>query len=75
MGLIPPVSIGNVYQQFSSVAEGQVQNIIQFSVPFLLQDQEGVTFTVGARSADNPCAQGLLHHGLKHSMMHNSNAS
>eukprot|EP00775_Hariotina_reticulata_P013356 gene13356-13484_t len=48
-GLTAPVSIGNVYQQFSSVAEGQVQNIIQFSVPFLVEDNQGITFTVGAR--------------------------
>jgi hypothetical protein len=48
-GLPAPVSVGNVYQQFSSVQQGSVQNIIEFSIPFLLQQQQGATFTVEAR--------------------------
>eukprot|EP00883_Tetradesmus_obliquus_P014590 jgi/Sobl393_1/7657/SZX78179.1 len=47
-GLPAPVTVGNVYQRFSSVARGSVQNIIEFSLPFLLQQQQGATFTVEA---------------------------
>lgn len=47
-GLPAPVTVGNVYQRFSSVAQGSVQNIIEFTVPFLLQQQQGATFTVEA---------------------------
>jgi hypothetical protein len=49
LGLPAPVTVGAVYQQFSSVQQGSVQNIIEFSVPFLLQQQQGATFTVEAR--------------------------
>jgi hypothetical protein len=48
-GLPPPLTVGNVYQQFSSVGEGRVFNIIQLSVPFLLEARRGVTFVVDAR--------------------------
>lgn len=33
-----PLRVGNVYQNFSNVAEGRVENIIQLSVPFLLEE-------------------------------------
>lgn len=48
-GLPPPVRVGNVYQRFSSVERGIVENIIEFSVPFVLQQDRGCTFTVEAR--------------------------
>ena len=32
-----PLQTGKIFQRFSSVAAGQVDNIIQLSVPFLLQ--------------------------------------
>jgi hypothetical protein len=53
-GLPPPVKVGNVYQRFSSVERGIVENIIEFSVPFLLEQDKGCTFTVEARCANNP---------------------
>ncbi|KAF6249059.1 hypothetical protein COO60DRAFT_1706680 [Scenedesmus sp. NREL 46B-D3] len=48
LGLPAPVTVGKVYQQFSSVQQGSVQNIIEFTVPFLLEQQQGATFTVDA---------------------------
>lgn len=48
-GLPPPVRVGNVYQRFSSVERGIVENIIEFSIPLLLEDSKGCTFTVEAR--------------------------
>jgi hypothetical protein len=48
-GLPPPVKVGNVYQRFSSVERGIVENIIEFSVPLLLEQDKGCTFTVEAR--------------------------
>lgn len=44
-----PIQIGNIYQRFTSVEEGVVENLIQFGVPFLLEDRNSVTFTVGAK--------------------------
>lgn len=35
-GLLP-LHVGNIYQRFSDVEEGLVENIIQLSVPFLLE--------------------------------------
>lgn len=32
-----PVQVGDIYQEFSSVASGQVKNIITFAVPGLLE--------------------------------------
>jgi hypothetical protein len=32
-----PLRVGNIYQDFSSVADGRVKNIIEFTVPGLLQ--------------------------------------
>lgn len=32
-----PLQVGNIYQRFSDVEEGLVENIIQLSVPFLLE--------------------------------------
>ncbi|EIE26014.1 hypothetical protein COCSUDRAFT_61007 [Coccomyxa subellipsoidea C-169] len=32
-----PFQVGNIYQQFSDVEQGDVQNIIEFSIPMLLQ--------------------------------------
>lgn len=48
-GIPAPVEVGNIFQRFSSVSQGHVENIIEFSIPFLLEQQRGVTFTVGAR--------------------------
>lgn len=48
-GLPPPVKVGNVYQRFSSVERGIVENIIELSIPFVLEQDKGVTFTVEAR--------------------------
>lgn len=47
-GLPAPV-VGDVFQRFSSVEDGRVENIIEFGVPPLTQEREGITFTVGAR--------------------------
>ena len=44
-----PIQVGNIYQSFSSVEEGLVQNIIELSTPFLLQERNGITVTVQAR--------------------------
>jgi hypothetical protein len=44
-----PVKVGGVYQRFSSVERGIVENIIEFSIPFLLEQDKGCTFTVEAR--------------------------
>jgi hypothetical protein len=48
-GFPPPVSVGAVYQRFSNVEAGLVENIIEFSLPFWLEEQKGCTFTVQAR--------------------------
>jgi len=50
LGLPGPVSIGNIYQRFTSPVDGagKVDNVIRFSVPYLLEDREGVTVTVEA---------------------------
>jgi hypothetical protein len=50
-GFPPPVSVGAVYQRFSNVEAGLVENIIEFSLPFWLEEQNGGTFTVQARWA------------------------
>ncbi|DBA95564.1 TPA: hypothetical protein ACH3X3_013416 [Trebouxia sp. C0006] len=42
-----PVRIGNVYQRFGSLESGLCQNIIKASVPFLLEEGDGVTLCVG----------------------------
>ncbi len=44
-----PLQVGNIYQRFSSVEEGVVENIIELSTPFLLQERNGITVTVKAR--------------------------
>ncbi|KAG1680761.1 hypothetical protein FOA52_008094 [Chlamydomonas sp. UWO 241] len=44
-----PVQVGEIYQRFSSVSEGIVENIIELSTPYLLQERNGITFTVKAR--------------------------
>lgn len=43
-----PLQVGSIFQRFSSVEEGKIQNIIRWGVPFLLDD-EGVTLTVNAK--------------------------
>ena len=48
-GLPAPVVVGDVFQRFSSVEEGRVENIIEFGLPPLTEGKRGVTFTVGAR--------------------------
>jgi hypothetical protein len=50
-GLPAPVVVGDVFQRFSSVEEGRVDNIVEFGLPPLTQGSGGVTFTVGARCA------------------------
>ncbi|DBA86378.1 TPA: hypothetical protein ACH3X2_005606 [Trebouxia sp. C0005] len=44
-----PVRIGNVYQRFGTLESGLCQNIIKASVPFLLEEGDGVTFCVGVK--------------------------
>lgn len=44
-----PVQVGNIYQRFSSVEEGVVENLIELSTPLLLQEGNGITVTVKAR--------------------------
>lgn len=44
-----PVQVGNIYQRFSSVEEGVVENLIELSTPLLLQEGNGLTVTVKAR--------------------------
>lgn len=47
-GLPVPLRVGDIYQRFSTPEEGIVENIIKLSVPFLLDESEGVTATVRA---------------------------
>lgn len=35
--LWPPFKVGNIYQRFTPEAEGTVENIIEFSVPGMLE--------------------------------------
>jgi|LauGreStaDraftv2_3_1035109.scaffolds.fasta_scaffold165813_1 hypothetical protein len=44
-----PVQVGEIYQRFSNVEEGIVENIIQLSTPWLLRPRDGFTVTVKAR--------------------------
>lgn len=37
-----PLQTGKIFQRFSSLADGRVDNIIQLSVPYLLQEGGGV---------------------------------
>lgn len=46
-GLLP-VRVGGIYQRFSSLAEGRVENIIKLGLPLLTTDGDGVTLRVGA---------------------------
>jgi hypothetical protein len=46
-GRFSPLRAGNIYQEF--FADGRVKNIIQASVPYLLQEGAGVTAVVTAR--------------------------
>ncbi|CAD7700822.1 unnamed protein product [Ostreobium quekettii] len=47
--LVPrPLRVCSIFQQFSSVEEGTLQNIICCSVPFILEN-EGVTLTVSGK--------------------------
>eukprot|EP00879_Flechtneria_rotunda_P014136 GHRR01014768.1.p1 GENE.GHRR01014768.1~~GHRR01014768.1.p1 ORF type:complete len:294 (+),score=42.18 GHRR01014768.1:240-1121(+) len=50
LGLPTPVRVGNIYQRFSSVERGIVENIIEFSLPLLLEEHKapGSVFTVQA---------------------------
>jgi hypothetical protein len=43
--------VGPIFQRFTSPVdgEGKVDNVIQLSVPFLLEQDTGVTITVQAR--------------------------
>jgi len=47
-----PVRVGDIYQEFSSVALGQVKNIITFKFPGLLESGESKAFLVCAVSAE-----------------------
>jgi hypothetical protein len=62
-GLPPPLAVGRVFQRFSSVAEGRVANIIEFSVPLLLDAQRGATFTVDARCGGGDAVLGCVARG------------
>lgn len=49
---VPPVRVGNIYQEFSAVDDegvGRISNIIELGVPYLLAEKKGVTITVQAR--------------------------
>jgi len=50
-GLPAPVVVGDVFQRFSSVEEGLVENVIEFGLPPFTDERRGVTFTVCARCA------------------------
>ena len=52
--LWPPFTVGNIYQRFSPEAEGVVENIIQLSVPGLL---EGALSGGPCESSPAPIAQ------------------
>eukprot|EP00798_Chlamydomonas_sp_ICE-L_P011599 gene11599-34303_t len=41
-----PVQVGEIYQVFSSVEEGEVENLIKLSTPFLLKERDGITVTI-----------------------------
>lgn len=41
-----PIRVGDVYQKFTGLELGQVQNVIKFGLPGLLEPTDGVTFTV-----------------------------
>jgi hypothetical protein len=58
-----PPQVGDIYQRFSSVERGWVENIIRLSVPLLLEARQGVTFTVGARCG---LQQEVARHGAAH---------
>lgn len=45
---LPAPAVGDVFQRFSSVEEGRVENIIEFGLPPLTDPRRGLTFTVGA---------------------------
>ncbi|KAI8468329.1 MAG: hypothetical protein J3K34DRAFT_478411 [Monoraphidium minutum] len=47
-GLPAPLVVGDVFQRFSGVDEGRVENIVEFGLPPLTDASAGVTFTVGA---------------------------
>lgn len=47
-GLPAPVVVGDVFQRFSGVEAGRVENIIEFGLPPFTDERRGVTFTVGA---------------------------
>lgn len=47
LGLLP-LQTGKIFQRFSSIAVGTVDNIIQLSIPFLLQPDKGITLRVQA---------------------------
>lgn len=44
-----PFRVGSIYQTFSSVEQGRVENVIKFSLQPLLNDGDGATLRVGAR--------------------------
>lgn len=41
--------MGSIYQTFSSVEEGKVENVIKFALQPLLREGDGATLRVGAR--------------------------
>lgn len=43
-----PLRVGDIFQRFSSVEDGRIQNIIRWNIPYILED-EGITLTVNAR--------------------------
>ncbi|KAK9809476.1 hypothetical protein WJX73_001462 [Symbiochloris irregularis] len=46
--VLAPFRTGRIFQRFSSVAVGTVDNIIQLTIPFLLQPEGGITLRVAA---------------------------
>ncbi len=53
-----PVRVGDIYQEFSSVALGQVKNIITFKFPGLLESGESEAFLLCVASAEGSRLEG-----------------
>jgi hypothetical protein len=59
-GLPAPVVVGDVFQRFSVVDDGRVENVIQFGLPPFTDERAGVTFTVGAKCGAGRGGEGAL---------------
>ena len=69
-----PLRVGDIYQRFSGPAEGRVENIIKFSIPFLLEQGQlpGPDITWMARPAlvRLPWLRNLLCHSPSNEQWH-----